>query len=575
MSMTGFLVEYQLFDTTALADGVEDAKGFNQPFANLPRIKKNKKPADYGTLEQNFFLLDGSLSELPDAPEDLVYFSNVASEEDGYFAVNPKLRVNFTENHTSIGLTLHFSQDHPQEIRIRWYDLSGTQISVADFSVDSSDYFARNQVEEYGAVEIEFLKTVPYHFIKLYYIEYGHEYIWGEDVIKSATLQEETNMVCDQIPVNKLKFDFIDVKDEFNIGNTTGLHKVFQKKQKMLPYEMVDGKKMLLGVYFLDKNSTAKNVSRIDAIDYKGMLDNTDFKDGRMYNGEPAGKIIEEILSAAGISDFTIDGETYQIPLYGTLKIQTCRKALREVLFACGAVVNTSRLDKMDIHKTDREIQSTVQRGRKFSTTLKTDYYISDVTVKYKTWTLEEKVSELTKGTYGGGIHTIQLSNPAAEVTVSAGKIIKQMPYYLVLELPADTRTEVVVSGRKYTGEELSVTSSIEHIKSGEVRKSKSLTGTLLDYEAARRVADSILDYYQLQQVIECRFIGGGEIAGTWVEIENPRAGNGNFAAGVESLSTDLTGGFLMTAKCRGYYKLTSDFDYLGELYAGDEIGVM
>lgn len=575
MSRTEFTVEYQLYDTTALADGKEDALGTNQTFADLTLIKKNQEPAAYATLEQNFFTLDGSLEEFPDSPDDLVYFSSTASGADGTFTQNPKLRINFTEHHTSTGLTLHFTDDHPQEMKIRWYDLSGIKISEKNYLVDAKDFYAENQVEEYGAVELEFIRTVPHHYVKLYYIEYGHEYIWGEDVIKSGTLQEETDMVCNQIPINKLKFDFIDVKDEFNIGNTTGLHKVFQKKQKMYPYEIIDGKKTLLGVYFLDQNSTTKNISKIEAVDFKGMLDNTDFKDGRIYNGEKAGILIEEILAAAGISDYTIDSGTYETLVYGTLKIQTCRKALREVLFACGSIVNTSRLDKMDIHKTSREVRSTVRRSRKFSTTLKTDHYVSDVNVKYKTWTLEDKVSELTKGIYGPGIHTIQLSNPAAELSASAGKIVTQMPYYVVLEVPASVRTEIVISGRKYVGEELAVLSSIEHIKSGEVRSTKTFTGTLLNYELAKQVADSILDYYQLQQVISCRFIGGDEIAGSWAEIENPVTTNGNFAAGIESLSTDLTGGFLMTAKCRGYYKLTSDYYYLGELYADDEVGIM
>lgn len=571
---TEFYTIYNLFDTSALEDGVESAEGFNQNFANIELFKTGNRPAERMTLEQNFSVLDGSLEEMPDVPNDYAYFSNVMSNSDGYFTVNPKWKVTFSEKHSSVGLTLHFSKVFPDKIIVRWYDLSGLQISEMPYTVDSLHYYAGNQVEEYGSIEIEFIHTVPYHYVKMYYVQYGHEYIWGNDVIKDAKLSEETDNISDQIPINKLTMTFIDTEDEFNIGNTTGLHKVFQKKQKMYSYEKINGKEFLLGVFFLDKNTTTKNLSKLEAVDYKGILDNTDFRDGRVYDGELAGRVIEEIMATAGITDFEIDYGTYNTKLYGTLKIQTCRKALREVLFACGSVVETSRRDNVYIRKTDREIKSTIRRSRKFSTTLKTDYYISDVTVKYPVYTLSSEKKEVAKGHYTAGEHTIQLSNPAANITSNVGTITKQMPYYVVLNLTDDS--DVVLTGNKWEKEDLAVTSSIVHLKSGESRKEKSFTGTLLNNAQAQVIADAILNYYQLQQIVECRYIGDSETPGTWTEIENSLTQNGNFAAGVESITTDLTGGFIQTAKFRGYYKLTSDFYYCGsELFAGENIGII
>ena len=90
-------------------------------------------------------------------------------------------------------------------------------------------------------------------------------------------------------------------------------------------------------------------------------------------------------------------------------------------------------------------------------------------------------------------------------MTASAGTILKQMPYYIELQIAEEAKSEIIISGQKYIGEELAVLSSIEHVRSGEVRSTKTFTGTLLDYEAAQRVADSILDYYQLQQIIQTK----------------------------------------------------------------------
>lgn len=572
---TEFFVEYDLYDTTALQDA-EESSDSNSSFGNLVLMKEDVKAPKYGTLEHNFFVQDGNMEEFPDEPDDIAYFSSDQSGEDGKFQTEQSLTVQFSKNHTSIGITLHFLDVHPLEMGIIWFDLLGIIKDRKIFYPDSADYFCKNQVEEYGRIDIIFLKTLPYHNAKLQRIEYGSKIIWSSDTIKSGNIVSNTDFISDKIATDKLTFEFVDKTDTFNVGNANGLHKTFQKKQQMSPYEMVDGEKISLGTFFLDENSTTKNICKISAIDYKGMLLNTNFMDGRIYNGDLAGGIINEIMAAAGIANYKIDEETANTPLYGTLKIQPCQKALREVLFACGSIISTSRRNGIDIHRSSRLITAYIPRSRKFSTTLKTDHYISDVNVKYKTWTLEEKASEVTKGTYGVGIHTIQLSNPASNMTTNAGTIIKQMPYYIILRIDAEPRADVVISGKKYVGEELAVLSSIEHIKSGEVRSTKTFTGTLLNFESAKRVADNILDYYQLQQIIQTKHLSKSEKSGEWVEIENSSDKYGKLVASIESLTTDLTGGFISTAKYRGYYKLVSSYYYAGtEIYGGEEVGII
>lgn len=590
---TEFFVEYDLYDTTALQDGQESSES-NSPFADIRLMKNNVSAPSYGTLEHNFFVLDGSKEEFPDNPDDLAYFSeDFVQQNNSYEYCDTEMYagdelggvieeiykkqsviIQFTENHTSYGITLHFLDEYPLEIEIIWYDLAGIKQSQKRFYPDSLVYFCQNQVEDYGRIEIIFIKALPYHNAKLQYIEYGTKITWGSDTVKTGKLVNDTDPISNKIATDKLTFDFVDTNNDFNIGNTDGLHKTFQKKQQMFPYEIVDGIKIPLGTFFLDSNSTTKNLSKISAIDYKGMLANTNFNDGRIYNGELAGNIIDEIMEAAGIKDYEVDEETANTLLYGTLKIQTCQKALREVLFACGSIINTSHRIGIEIYKGNRAISSKISRNRKFSTTLKTDHYVSDVNVKYKTWTLDENISEITKGNYGMGIHTIQFTNPATNMTANVGTIVKQMPYYIVLDIPEDAKTEVIISGQKYISEELAVLSGIEHIKSGEVRSTKAFTGTLLNYELAQKVADNILDYYQLQQIIQTKHLASDEKSGDWIEIENTVKEHGNFVAAIESLTTDLTGGFIATAKYRGYYKLVSDYYYAdNELYTDEEMG--
>lgn len=590
---TEFFVEYDLYDTTALEDARESTDS-NSPFGNIGLIKENISVPKYATLEHNFFVLDGSMQEFPDEPDDIVYFSKdfIQQNENHWYAgselyagddldgpindlhKNQTIVIQFSENHTSYGITLYFADEYPLEIEITWFDLTGIMKSRKRFNPDSLIYFCQNQVEEYGRIEITFLRAVPYHNAKLQHIKYGTTITWGSDNIKSGKLVNDTDLTSDKIKTDKLTFDFVDIEDEFNFGNPNGIHKTFQRNQRMLPYEMVEGKRIILGSFFLDDVSTTKNVTKMSAVDYKGKLSNTDFLDGKIYSGELAGELIDEIMHTAGIENYEVDEETANTPLYGTLKIQTCQKALREVLFACGSVINTSHRINVEIRKTNRLVSHNIPRSRKFSTTYQIDKYISDVNVKYKTWQLDEKVSQLTKGMYGIGIHTIQLTNPAQDITASAGIVLEQKPYYVVLQL-SEEQKEVIISGKKYISEELSVTASIEHIKSGEVRNTKKYTGTLLDFESAQKIASDILDYYQLQQIIKTKHLAEDEKTGDWTEIQNTNSKYDSFIAGIESLSTDLTGGFISTAKCRGYFKTVTQYYYAGnyELYAEEEAG--
>lgn len=571
---TEFYVEYNLYDLSALDDANESSDS-NSDFADLSLIKQDISAPNYGTLEHNFFALDGSLEEFPDNPENLVYFSSGQSGADGRFEEEQSINVQFAESHTSVGITLTFLDTYPVELEILWFDIDGKLMDKRTFFPESIVCFCAHQVEEYYGIKITFKKALPWHNVKLQYIKYGTSVIWDSSTIKSGKLITDVDLISDKISTDKLTFDFVDKYEDFNIGNPRGLHKTFQRKQFMEAYEIVDGEKIILGTFFLDSSKTTKNICKMSAIDYKGMLSNVDFVDGRMYNGELAGNVIAEIMETAGIADYEVDEETANTPLYGTLKIQTCQKALREVLFACGSIISTSGRTGISIYKANKESDIKIERKKKFSTTFENDRYVSDINVSYATWTLEEKVSEITKGTYGVGTHVIQLSNPAANMTTNAGKIIKQMPYYIILEIGADVRSEIVISGQKYVKEELTALASIEHIKSGELRNTKSFSGTLLNFESASRVAQSILEYYQLQHIIKTKHLVSGEKAGDWVEIENPTRKHGNFVAAIESATIDLTGGFISTTKCRGYYKLLTDYYLTGEIYTGEDVGTL
>lgn len=572
MPKTGFRCGFELKDTTA----IEDSEAYStdmQEFSNLLLLKENIQQELYGTLEEDFFILDGSRTEMVDMPTDITYWSESLSDADGTFSDAPELVINFSENHTSCGLTFHFLDDYPLEMEITWFDIYGIALTRKLFHIDSMAYFARNQVEDYAKLIIRFTKAKPYRYIKLKYLEYGTDLVMGEGgmPVKGASLIEEMDMISNQIAVNKLTYNLIDEDDDFNVGNIAGLHKVLQKGQKITAYEKVDGEDYVLGKFFLSDWKTSGNVTKISAVDYKGILDNTTFATGKVYEGELAGTVIDNIMSAAGITDYEVDANVRSVKLYGWMKRQTCRKALREVLFACGAIVDTSRSFLLKIYKPNRVSVVNVDRERKFKTTVSENDYISDVTVKYNSYTLYTEKKEVVKGDYEAGTYTVTLSSPVAEMEINAGQILEQTADSITFKLTEPGH--VSITGYKYSKEELSVTASVESVQAGKTRKTKSFSGQLLNGAQAEKIAEGILEYYSLTLGIKIKYLNDGEKPGMWGEIQNNNRMYGNYVAGFEKLTTDLTGGFLSNAELRGYYKLVTDAYYTTELFSGEEVG--
>ncbi len=488
---------------------------------------------------------------------------------------HPQFDVNFTENHTSYGLTFYFVGDYPLEMFIRWYDISGICISEKRYEITGNIFFVQNQVEDYAKLNIQFTKAKPHRYVKFRFIEYGTDLLIGHEGLpaEGASLTEEADPISDKIPINKLKFKLIDEDDKFNIGNVNGLHKALQSGQECMAYEYVDDSKGLLGKFFLDSHSAEKNVTTMSFIDLKGLLDNSRYLKGKVYSGEPAGDVIDDIMAAAGIADYRVSDEVRAVPLYGWLKNNTCRKALREVLFACGAVADSSRRDYIDIYIPDRLVKTFVERTRKFSTQTSNEDYISDVTVKYPVYALQDKTSEVVKGTYAAGTYTVELSSPAADMSINSGLILEQGNNYVTFKVGSET--DVVITGTKYDKEDLSVTASEVHTSAGQSRNTKTYTGTVLNGTQAAAIAEKILEYYQLRLKLKIKFLNEGDKPVDWSEIENNVIGYESFVAGFEKVTTDLTGGFISTATMRGYYKLLGDYYYATELFTDEEVGIL
>lgn len=561
----------EFIDITAIDDASVTSDS-NMSFGNLELFITKNDAACYGTLELNQFMLDGSLS-IMDKPSDVGYMSNEISGSDCTFVNTPSISVTFTKPHTSAGLKLYFVSEYPAAVRITWYTLAGMKIEAKEFYPDALEYFCRHQMENYGKILIEFTRTLwPCRYVRLNYIKYGNDIDFDALNITKAMLTEDIDVTSATLAINECDITILDEHEEFELQNNNGTWKSIQKQQPITVTENINGRNVPCGTFYMDKWSSSDNEVTFSLKDAIGVMDETNFYDGKIYIDEPAGDIIDEVMKSAGVTDYKVDRGVRNIRLSGYLAIQTHRAALQQIVFACGAVADSSRGSTIRIYKPDRYVSHTIGTDRKFSTKVTLDEYVSSVTVTYNRYSLNTDKDEIYNDTLDKGRTRIEFSSPykPESVSASAGAIIEEVKTnYIVINMPK--KGTCAIMGLGYTATETKYRAEVPLIPSGESENNKDYGGcTLVNAARAKAVAEYILNYLQMRQVVNVEFINDGELVGNWCNISDRKTRI--FTTGITQQKLNLAGGNISTAVCRGYETVITDYSYTGEIYAEGDV---
>lgn len=566
--------EMKFIDVTALADATVTTND-NQSIGSVGLFADQTKQSDYGTFELNQFILDGRKSVLPDNPNNIAFWSEALSKDDCTFETNPKITITFKEQHTSAAITLYFEDNPPAELKITWYTIVGTKLVTETFYPDSLIYVCNNQVQNYGKIEIEFVRTsFPERYIKLQYILYGKYIVWDKDMIQTAKVQEDIDVTSATLSINEADISIVDMNNDFDAENENGAWKSVQKTQEVTLSEFKNGNMISMGAFFINDFSFSKNIAKFKLIDVVGLLDKYTFYDGQVYNNVRAEVILNVIFATAGIKKYTIDEEVGNILLSGYLAIQTCRKALQQVCFACGAVADDSRSDTIKVYKPDRYVKSTVGTDRKFNgnTKVSLEKYISGVNIEMKNYALEEKTSDIYKKTLPAGDTKITFSSPylPSSITASAGTLKEVKTNYLIINMPDAGQCQI--TGIKYANTTFSYEKSVDKIESGETENIKKYSGcTIYNADLLPDIADYLLSYHDLRKKVGMKYLVDLEQVGNWANINS--IGGKTSTTLIESQTLDLSGGFIATATCRGYSMVITEDVFAGtELYTGGDL---
>lgn len=576
--MTECVISINLIDPTAKQDSSISVTN-NTVNGNPENLKLEELAVpEYMTCEWNYSILNGAMQHMPNNIQDAKYsLYSQMSGSDRIIANEPTMTISFANVHSSAGLTFNFSNEYPEKIRVVWYSSSNFILSDMIFYPDSNSFICENKVENYKKIVVFFTNTVfPYRAIKLIGISYGSELNYSADSVVKANLLEELDPISSEISINTCNFTLFDASKDFNILNPGGKYSLLQTQQEIIVKEKKDSIYINMGTFYLNtwksEDETQISFETFDAI---GILDQTDFKDGRIYVNELAGNIIDDIMASAGWTKYTVSSEVRETVLSGYIPICTHREALQHVAFATRAVCDCSRSNKVNIYRSETTADTRVSESRIFlaSNRISVKKYVSGVNITMHSYSISPDTKTVFEGTITAGNSEILFSNPCTNLSIAGGTIIESGVNYAIVHM--EMTGECTITGNEYTDTTSTFVKSIDNINTGEINNTVSIKdATLVSKNNAYLVSIHVLDYYQNRKVVEQKIILDNERVGRWINTKSQY--NMWVSGAVESQNIDLAGGFISEVKVVGFNTIETDLYFTGiERFTGEEIGVI
>lgn len=316
-------------------EGAREAAQFSgdagQTFSSFSSVVSGTQDIPYATLEPGIWTLDGTRKILPDAPQNVGWWSESKSGDDGRFDTPPQISITFPDPYTATGLTFVFCPSTGQwcnEIKVTWYN-GQTLLAESTAYPDAAEWVLEQLVESFDRVDIQLIATNQSgQFAKLQLIQIGKVVIFGRDELTCVRLTNEVDPSFCCLPVDTLR---VEIQDRNKRAFSP------QENQRM---ELYRDDELLAVHYIMDSSREARHYYTFSCQSAIGLL-NDDYLGG-MYDEVPVEDLLTDVLDGrAYILDASFAGQTVR----GYLPVCTRREALQQIAFALGAMVTTQGYD--------------------------------------------------------------------------------------------------------------------------------------------------------------------------------------------------------------------------------------
>lgn len=543
------------------------AAGAKQTFSDIDVVLEHRDIRNYGTCEPDQYLLDGSMTDIPNVSEgDIGFCGAEMSGADGslstpvqyeaYLIMNDIIPGSFVfySNHTSDGITLFFKErEWCPSINIKWYSVdylgAKTLLSDKDFTPDAERYFCENAVTGYGYILITLTSTYPaYRFPKLEAIEFGNNITFQKDELTANKIYEEVSPLSIELPGCNGEFTVITDKKVDLVASDS----VISNLEEFTPvdyYYKKDGILEYFGRQFLSEwDSTDKNHMTFKTVSQVEKMSNAEYTGNMNASAEGFGFDVPLILADLKHShDYEYDEEEWLEKYTGYIPKGTQQESIRAVAFASFRTVDTTRSDRVNIRKqvngNVRDLaKSRIIVGGLANTEIKN---LARATMTVSTYKVGANAEELYSEALSAGTHKVEFSEPVSTVTLgSTYEIEYAFPDFAIVVL--DSAGTLTITGKKFN-ESFRTLEKKATVKGTPYEISAG--GIYIKYDP-QTLVNNVFDFYSEQYTYEFDMILEKEKCLDWVNVLI--RDNYKLQGQINSLEIDFVNGLKTHAKVVG-----------------------
>lgn len=331
--------------------------------------------------ESNRTLLDGSFTFASDTNSEwgeVGFVSNSICQYNGVFgttivnAMPPGVMVSpdpvvvtvlYGTTHTSAGVTVTFDQlfnEYAVAFQIAVYDASNALIYQRAVSGNTSAQYKMIQaLSNFKKIVVTITQwNVGNRRARICEIDAGIVLTYTDDNLIRCSLAEEIDPIASNVVIPEFEFTVDNSGKEFDILNPSGIYASLQLRQRIyaeIGLNLTGRTEYVpLGLFYLSEwradtgalTATFRGRSKLDLLDatnYEQLTPQTSYN---LYTMAVA------VLTAAGISNYSIDTALQSISTNGLIQKTSCREVLQAIAIAAQATIRVTRDDVLRIETT-------------------------------------------------------------------------------------------------------------------------------------------------------------------------------------------------------------------------------
>lgn len=202
----------------------------------------------YGTLEWNFWGLDGSYAYFDGSPKNPGYVTNVLSDEDAAFTARPTVEISFASRHTEPipGMTITWSETFSEwAVRFRIAAYDGDALVSERVVEDNTSPLSKVWIDlsGYTKLVVEVLQwSHPQHRARIAQVILGIQALYTKNDLLGYSHTMSADLLSAALPKNEIVFRLRNEDSRWNPENPTGAERYLMERQEVnVKYGMTVG----------------------------------------------------------------------------------------------------------------------------------------------------------------------------------------------------------------------------------------------------------------------------------------------------------------------------------------------